>query len=321
MRVSALIPTYNRRPYVFRAIDSVLAQTIPLDEVIVVDDGSTDGTIEAIRRRYRCRVAVFRQENKGVSAARRLAIEEARGEWIAFLDSDDEWLPDRNAALLRAASVVPSRVAWIFGDTRFMTDRGEGTTVFAEHGLVFGHDPCIFNNPLSELDWDPTRPRACVVPSSFIRRSALMELQCFSEGFRHAEDFLASVQIATRYQFAAISPVVTRVYRTSDLNESSLEKSLPSSGDRYEATVQGYAIAAQSTGDKPWGKLHAHSVRALCKWRAQNDLPIRRLACEQFKFGSSVSSIVFFAAAMLGTSFFQAGFATKRKLKAMYKKK
>jgi glycosyltransferase involved in cell wall biosynthesis len=321
VKVSALIPAYNRRRYVFRAIDSVLAQTMPVDEIIVVDDGSTDGTLEAIRSRYATRVKALRQENRGVSAARRLAVEVARGEWIAFLDSDDEWLPDRNAALLRAASVVPPKVAWIFGDTRFVTDQGEGTTIFAEHGLVIGDNTRVFNNPLCDLAWDPARPRACVVPSSLIHRSALMELQCFSEGLRHGEDFLASMQIATRYQFAAISSVVTKVYRTTDLKDSSLEESLPSSADRYEAMVRAYAFAAQSTGDQVWGKLHAHSVRGLCKWRAQNNLPIRRLAYDQFKFGFSVPSVVFFAAAMLGTSFFQVGFATKRKLKAIYNRK
>jgi glycosyltransferase involved in cell wall biosynthesis len=321
VKVSALIPTYNRRPYLFRAIDSILAQTMPVDEIIVVDDGSTDGTFEAIRSSYGTRVKALRQENRGVSAARRLAVEVARGEWIAFLDSDDEWLPGRNAALLRAASAMPPTVAWIFGDTRFVTDQGEGSTIFAEHGLVIGDKTRVFNNPLSDLEWDPARPRACVVPSSLIHRSALMELQCFSEGFRHGEDFLASMQIAARYQFAAISSVVTKVYRTADLKDSSLEESLPSSGDRYEAMVRGYAFAALNTGDRVWGKLHAHSVRGLCKWRAQNNLPIRRLAYDQFKFGFSVPSAIFFAAAMLGASFFQVGFATKRKLKAIYQRR
>jgi hypothetical protein len=97
-----------------------------------------------------------------------------------------------------------------------------------------------------------------------------------------------------------------------------LEQTLPLSGDRYEATVQGYAIAAQSTGNKIWGERHAKSVRALCKWRAQNGMSIRRLAFDQFKFGVSAPSTVFFAAAMLGASFFQTGFATKRKLKSIF---
>ncbi len=136
MKVSALIPTYNRRNYIFRAIDSVLAQTVPVDEIIVVDDGSTDGTLEAIGSVYGPEVKVVRQENMGVSVARKRAIDEAQGEWVAFLDSDDEWLPERNAAFLRAISIVPPKVAWIFGNTRYVTDEGEGSTVFRDGRLL-----------------------------------------------------------------------------------------------------------------------------------------------------------------------------------------
>jgi glycosyltransferase involved in cell wall biosynthesis len=317
VKVSALIPTYNRRTFVLRSIDSVLAQTVPVDEIIVVDDGSTDGTSEAIRSRYGSRVAVFRQENGGVSVARRRAVEEAQGEWVAFLDSDDEWMPGRNALLLDAASALPKTVAWIFGDTEFVTDRGGGATVFGQNGLVIDHGPYLFNHPLSGLFWDPKRPRVCVLQSSLIRRAALIELNCFSEGFSHAEDFLAGLQVASRFAFGAIPAVVTRLYRTSDLKQSSLESTLGSSGDRYSAVTAGYALAAQTAGAKPWGALHADSVRALCKWRAQKGLPIRRLALEQFRFGISTRSIVFFGAALLGPAFFRAGFALKRKLRVM----
>ena len=86
MKVSALIPTYNRRKYIFRAIDSILSQTPPVTELIVVDDGSTDGSADAIEERYGSKVRLIRQENTGVSGARLRAIHEARGEWIAFLE-------------------------------------------------------------------------------------------------------------------------------------------------------------------------------------------------------------------------------------------
>src|SRR5262245_9120426 len=122
MKVSAVIPAFNRRNYLPRAIDSVLAQTVPLDEVLVIDDGSTDGSAEFIETRYGNCVRVVRQGNSGVAGARRRGIQEARGEWIAFLDSDDEWLPSRNSELLNAAESVPSEVAWIFGDLQLVTD-------------------------------------------------------------------------------------------------------------------------------------------------------------------------------------------------------
>jgi glycosyltransferase involved in cell wall biosynthesis len=321
LKVSALIPTYNRRTYLFRAIDSVLAQTVPVDEIIVVDDGSTDGTAEAIRSRYGSLVAVFRQENMGVSAARKRAVEEARGEWAAFLDSDDEWLPERNAALLRAASMLPPTVAWIFGNTKFVLDEGEGDTIFDENGLVVDHGPRVFEDPLSELVWDRSRPRACAVWASLIRRSTLIELECFREGLCHGEDFLAAMQVASRYLFAAIPSLVSKCYRTSDLKESSLEFNLRSSADGYRAGILAYALAAQTAEAKTWGKLHAQSVRGLCKLRAQQGLSSRRLALDQFTFGISARSIMFLGAAMLGPVFFRSGFAMKRKLRTIYNHK
>lgn len=92
--VSVIVPTFNRAAMVSRAIDSILAQTRPVREIIVVDDGSTDNTEQVIRK-YGVRVRYIRQENAGVSAARNRGIKAVTGEWIAFLDSDDEWFPEK----------------------------------------------------------------------------------------------------------------------------------------------------------------------------------------------------------------------------------
>ncbi|MCK4627815.1 MAG: glycosyltransferase family 2 protein [Sedimentisphaerales bacterium] len=90
-RVSVVIPAYNLEGYIGRAIESVLAQTRPADEIIVVDDGSTDGTVEIVKK-YGSAVRYIYQENAGASAARNTGIKAAKNEWIAFLDGDDEWL-------------------------------------------------------------------------------------------------------------------------------------------------------------------------------------------------------------------------------------
>lgn len=91
-KISALIPTYNCERYICDAVDSVLAQTYPVHEVIVVDDGSTDQT-RAILARYGQRIRYIRQVNAGPPAARNTGIAHAKGDFIALLDSDDLWVP------------------------------------------------------------------------------------------------------------------------------------------------------------------------------------------------------------------------------------
>jgi GT2 family glycosyltransferase len=94
MKISAVIPVYNRKQFIRRAVDSVLKQTTPVWEIIVVDDGSTDGTPKILKSYGDC-IKVIRQDNMGVSAARNAGIKASGGDWIGLLDSDDEWLPDK----------------------------------------------------------------------------------------------------------------------------------------------------------------------------------------------------------------------------------
>src|SRR5580704_10876157 len=103
MRVSVVIPAYNCGPYIAEALDSVLGQSLAPDEIVVVDDGSTDDTPERVAA-YVGRVRYVRQANERVAAARNRGIAETSGELIAFLDSDDVWHPaklERQVAILR----------------------------------------------------------------------------------------------------------------------------------------------------------------------------------------------------------------------------
>ena len=94
IRVSVIIPTYNRVDFLPSALDSVLSQSYSINEIIVVDDGSTDKTVEKLSHKYHS-VTFLKQRNQGVSAARNTGIREAKSPWIAFLDSDDQWKPDK----------------------------------------------------------------------------------------------------------------------------------------------------------------------------------------------------------------------------------
>jgi glycosyltransferase involved in cell wall biosynthesis len=92
--VSVIIPTYNRSSFILEAVDSVFKQTFKDFELIVVDDGSIDGTAEVLNK-YKDRFIYHFQDHQGVSSARNRGIQIARGKWVAFLDDDDLWLPEK----------------------------------------------------------------------------------------------------------------------------------------------------------------------------------------------------------------------------------
>ena len=127
MSVTAAITTYNRAAYLPGALDSVFAQTRAADEVLVVDDGSTDDTQEVLAG-YRDRIRVVRQENAGRSGARNTALREARGWFVSFLDSDDRWTPtklERQVPVLEAepgVGLVHGHVEVIGADGETLAD-------------------------------------------------------------------------------------------------------------------------------------------------------------------------------------------------------
>jgi glycosyltransferase involved in cell wall biosynthesis len=301
-KVSAVIATFNRRQYVRRAIESIMAQTVPVDEIIVVDDGSTDFTAEAIEQWYGAAVRVIRQENGGVSQARWHGVQAAQGDWIAFLDSDDEWTPDRNRILMDAATLVGPEVAWIFGDLEVVTDAKTTTTLYSEHGLHVPEMVHVFADALTVQ-----YPFGFgMLQGSFIRRRVLLELGCFQEGLRHSEDVLAGYQVACRYRFAAVPAVVGKYFRTADLARDSLVVNRGESPDGYRARMLAFALVIESGRRRPWNTRYAAQARSYCKALAKRGPVPRRLAVEQFRYGGfSLKGMAFCIVAMFGRSAIQ----------------
>lgn len=184
MRVSVVIPTYNRASLVERAVASVCAQTLPALEILVVDDGSTDGTAERLADRFPA-VEVLRQRNRGVSAARNLGISCGTGEWIALLDSDDEWLPEkleRQCAALAAApehKIVHCDEIWIRGGRRVnprVKHRKSGGWIF---------ERCL--------------PLCAISPSAvLLQRRLLVEHGGFDEALPACEDYDLWLRLSAR---------------------------------------------------------------------------------------------------------------------------
>jgi glycosyltransferase involved in cell wall biosynthesis len=141
--ISVVIPTYNRLTPTLEAISSVLAQTYETLEVIVVDDGSIDGSGDAIRefveRKAGCegqkrKVHYFRQHNQGSSAARNTGVRHAKGSYIAFLDSDDSWLPDKLDLQMQAIKEFEREGSACFTDARCVSKSGMDVGTFESFG-------------------------------------------------------------------------------------------------------------------------------------------------------------------------------------------
>ncbi len=195
--VSVIIPTFNRSALVSRAIESVLAQTYPVNEIIVVDDGSTDDTEQVIRK-YENGVRYIRQENAGVSAARNRGIKAATGEWIAFLDSDDEWLPNLVGTHEQALSNHPD-CKWSFCNFQFAGGSVQQSTT-VEKAVSFKGVVGYFDALMRGIRF-PTA-------GFLIHRSVFDIVGKFNPGMRTGEDIDLCARIAMRYPRIAYSPEI-----------------------------------------------------------------------------------------------------------------
>ncbi|WP_165066852.1 glycosyltransferase family 2 protein [Paludisphaera rhizosphaerae] len=180
--VSCVIPAYNYGHLVSRAVESALAQTYREIEVIVVDDGSTDGTAERLAP-YRDRIRYFYQENRGLSAARNAGIRLARGEWVAFLDADDVWHPRKTEVQLNVAA-GRSDVALI-GSPKYYSTMPE-------------HLPP--NPVVRQLGVREFLLSAPIGPSSaLVRRTCFDEVGYFDEALSSIEDRDMWLRVASRH--------------------------------------------------------------------------------------------------------------------------
>ena len=183
--VSVVIPTFNRGHTLNRAIDSVLGQTLLPSEIIVVDDGSTDGTEELISKEYSS-VSYIKTNNRGVSAARNLGMKAAKSDWFAFLDSDDQWLPHKLEKQFECLScsgdfrLVHCDELWI--------RKGKRVNPKAKHQKHGGY---IFEQCLSLCAISPS--------ASLAHRTLFDELGCFDETLLACEDYDLWLRICAVY--------------------------------------------------------------------------------------------------------------------------
>lgn len=197
MKISVIIPSYNRIHTLIRAIDSVLGQDSPVDEIIVVDDGSNDGTAEQISRLYP-NLKLIQQSNRGVSAARNAGINQACHAWIAFLDSDDSWLPGKISQIRQAQNRLPE--FRLFHSDEIWIRNGVRVNAMKKHLKTGGW---IFERCL---------PRCVISPSSVVlHRSLLQSVGLFDESLPACEDYDLWLRVCHQYPVHYIDrPLITK---------------------------------------------------------------------------------------------------------------
>jgi glycosyltransferase involved in cell wall biosynthesis len=197
-KVSVIIPTYNCARYVAQAVESALGQTYSDLEVIVLDDGSTDNT-PAVMRQYEGKVRYIRQENRGLPAARNRAIKASSGEYIALLDADDWWEPNKLSEQVPVLDGDPD-LCLIYSDLEVIHDNGDVIKSFlssrplATEGYVFDQ---LFHSGF-------------ILPSTvLLRRTHFEEAGMFDESMRSHEDMDLWVRMCQRWKVGLIRKSLT----------------------------------------------------------------------------------------------------------------
>jgi len=214
-KVSVIIPTYQSAGFVKEAIESVLAQTFKDFEIIVVDGGSTDETI-SILSSFGKRIHVLTQNGKGVSNARNVGVSAALGQFIAFLDSDDFWLPHKLEFQVKLLESKPSEVGLIYSDACFFGEENirelkneSASTLWRSHKGKVTRDLILGNFILTS--------------TVMIRKSCFEKTGLFDESFELCEDIDMWVRISAIYEIEYCPLILAKLRSRSDSMTTNLE--------------------------------------------------------------------------------------------------
>lgn len=202
MRLSVIIPLYNKAPYVAKAITSVLAQTFTDYELIIIDDGSNDKSVEIARRvidgHMNCRL--IQQSNSGVSVARNNGVVASRGDYLCFLDADDWWEPTFLEEMSKLIGEFPD--AGIYGTNYTIVNETRRKTRVASIGVDDGFVKGYVNycRVYAKTMYMPLWTGAVCMP-----RKVFDEMGGFPRGIKLGEDFLLWIRVALKYRVAFLN--------------------------------------------------------------------------------------------------------------------
>jgi glycosyltransferase involved in cell wall biosynthesis len=217
-RITIVMPTYNRADIISRAIDSVLGQAFNDFELIIVDDASTDNTEDVVNEYADHRLIYVKlRENNGANVARNRAIDMSRGEYISFLDSDDEYHPDMLDTCIRAFEGLDNDVGVVYSKVlvvdessrRFFLDEGPSGYIYEK--LILGN---------------------CVPINSALVRRQCLETERFDESLKKHQEWDLWLRIARKYKFVYIDKVLAIWYREKGRERINSQLSNILSGNR-----------------------------------------------------------------------------------------
>ncbi len=231
IRISAVIPTYNRTHIIGRSLESVISQSIQPDEIIVVDDGSNDNTKDVIDCYYD-KVHYIYQDNKGGAAARNRGVLEATGEWIAFLDSDDIWFTKHIERMINAIKATSGAACFYFSDMLMSTIEGDLSSWELSSFNING----AFELKNDATEWVMMSRQPMMLQSSVFSRQSLLDCGGFNEELQRRHDTHLFFKLGIGGSVCAVAGLGTQM--TEDGFDNRLTVVWNSSSKKYcEATV------------------------------------------------------------------------------------
>lgn len=210
--VSIVLPTYNRAPLLGRAIASVLAQSFAAFELLVVDDGSTDDTAAQLARVADPRVRTLRlSANRGAAAARNAGIRASHAPFLAFQDSDDEWLPDKLARHMAAFAACGDAVGLVYSD--MLRVRRDGS----RH---YHHSPAVEGGQLLNPQTRFYQVCSLGIQATVIRRRCLAAVGGFDEAFPALEDLELFIRLSRHTRFHHLREALVHYHETDGLSQN-----------------------------------------------------------------------------------------------------
>ena len=195
--ISIVIPLYNKAKQIRATLKSVLTQTYSDYEIVIVNDGSTDRSVEEASAVNDPRIRFIHQENAGVSAARNRGIEEARGEFIAFLDADDLWKPECLQTQYELTQLYPECSVFAC-NYEFVDVQGQVKPTIIRK-LPFSGEHGVLNNYFEVAS--SSHPPICSI-SIMVRKEAIQSIGGFPPGIKSGEDLLTWARLACKYKIA-----------------------------------------------------------------------------------------------------------------------